>query len=129
MRHLLTSLIAGIALVLCAGESQAQYPSGLYSRGYWTAPTPYYPGPPVYGYSAFASPYGYQTYSSYKVLPGPFGYNATYSTGTSVQPYVNSPYHSIYWDPFANSYRYSSGYLNTPSYYYFSGYPYYPYPY
>jgi hypothetical protein len=40
-----------------------------------------------------------------------------------VRPYVMAPYHSVYFDPFANTYRYSTGYLNTPSYYYYGGYP------
>jgi hypothetical protein len=36
-----------------------------------------------------------------------------------------APYRSVYFDPFANTFRYSTGYLNTPSYYYYyGGYPY-----
>ena len=39
---------------------------------------------------------------------------------------MSAPLHSIYWDPFGNTYRYALGYLNSGSYsYYYSTNPYY----
>ena len=122
MRRTLIVLCAGFVLLAVAGESQAQYRT-IFSRNVVVAPAPYYYGPPLAGSTVYSSPYGYQTYSNYAISPGPYGY-AYSSSGTSIRPYYSGPYHSIYWDPFANTYRYTGGYLNTPSYYYRQTWPY-----
>src|SRR5262245_33219019 len=132
MRYLVTSLVATFALAAMPGESQAQY--RYFNRNYAVTPLPYYNGPPVFNSSAFVSPNGYRSYYNSGIYPGPFGYNAFSSTGTSWQPYVAGPWHSVYFNPFTNSYQYMGSPLNTPNYYYnFSNPGYYtpglPYPY
>ena len=122
MRFLITALIAGLTLSILPGKSSADW--RLYNRGYYVTPAPYYYGPPVYTSNTFVSPYGYRSYSNSGIVPGPFGYNAVHSYGTSVRPVVTGPFHSIYWDPLSNTYRYTSGYTNTPNYSYYSAYPY-----
>ena len=122
MRYLAIAL-ASLGLAGLPTESRAQYPLGYYSNGYVV--NPYVPA--YRGYAAYASPYGYRTFSNYGVYPGPFGYNSYYNTGTVARPYVNGPFHSVYWDPFANTYRYTTGYLNTPVYSYGAYNPYYGY--
>jgi hypothetical protein len=116
MRYLLVlPLVLGLSAAL-PSESRAQYPLGYYSSGYGVSPYVY---PPAYrAYSSYVSPYGYRAFSNVTAYPGPFGYNTAYNTGTFVRPYVSGPLHSVYWDPFGNTYRYTSGYLNTPTYLY-----------
>jgi len=120
MRYLLAAIL-GVAVL--APPASAQFRPRLYSRSYSVMPAPYYYGPPVYAYSAYVNPYGYRSYSAYGVAPGLYGPTAFQSAGTSVSPYAAGPYHSVYWDPFSNTYRYTSGYLDTPTYSYYSPYP------
>jgi hypothetical protein len=130
MRLFSIALLAGVVF---AAESQAQV--GYYrSRAYVS---PYYPA--AYRYSSFASPYGYRTFSSYGVTPTVYGPSTFYRTGTTIRPFYTGPVHSVYFDPFAGNYRYGTGYLNTPSFYFqtvrpayyapYTPYPYTPYPY
>ena len=125
MRIFIAALLAAVTLVALPRQSEAQY--RIYDRHYGSVPMPYYSGPPVFNSTGVVTPYGYRAYSNTGIYPGPFGYNAYYSYGTTISPYVARPYHSIYWDPFSNSYRYTSGALNTPNYYY--SYSAYPFPY
>jgi len=113
MRYLSILLLGLGVTAALPSESRAQ-PLGFYSSGYRYGVNPYVP-PTYRAYSSFASPYGYRTFSSYTAYPTPFGYNTAYNTGTAVRPYVSGPFHSVYFDPFANTYRYTSGYLNTPT--------------
>lgn len=117
-----TIILAALALPLFAVEGQAQV-IGAYQTQ--VEPVPYYFGPPVYGQSTFTSPYGYRTFSNYGIQYGYYGPQAYRATGTAVRPYSVGPFHSVYFDPFANTYRYTTGYGNTPTYRYrISGYPY-----
>jgi len=113
MRYLWV-LLAAVASTALPEKSQAQ--RGYYYRGNFVNP---YVAPPAYGgYAAYVSPYGYRTFSNYGAYPGPYGYNSYYNTGTFDRPYVSGPFHSVYWNPFANTYQYTTGYLNTPTYAY-----------
>lgn len=94
-------------------EAGAQfYPPGSYSSAYWTRVYPY---PAVYGYAAFRSPFGYQTGARYVSYPTFYGPATYYQTRTRIQPYYVGPYHSIYFQPFQNAYRYVPGYWNMPA--------------
>ena len=129
--------IAGFAvLALCVVPSAIQAgPPGFYSGGTYVqpfnppalVPTPfgYAPvqvGPTTSGYNSFTSPYGYQTYNSYSYTPTPWGWSGYNYSNTYVQPYSVGPTHSVYWDPFNNTYQYSYGtgsgfnYGSTPAY-------------
>jgi hypothetical protein len=128
MRKLILALIVGTA-VWAVAPSAAQAQPGFYTggtvvrpyAGYYGNPyTGYYAGvmPGAYSYSTYASPYGWRSYSSATTVPTPYGYSTFYNSGTSVRPYVVAPRHSVYWNPYTNSYNYGPGY-NTP--YYSSG--------
>jgi hypothetical protein len=125
MRKLLLALVVGTA-VWAVSPSAAQAQIGYYRNAYVTTPyygyygspyTGYYYGalPGATAYSAYASPYGWRSYSSYSVVPTPLGYQSYYNTGTFARPIYGGPLHSVYWNPYSNSYMYGSGYLN-PSY-------------
>ncbi len=95
-------------------------PPGFYSGGAFVTPftpTPFAIGPTTSGFNYYSSPYGYKTFNSYNYTPTPWGWSGYQTQGTIVRPIVNAPYHSVYWDPFANTYRYSTGYRNTPNFY------------
>jgi hypothetical protein len=110
-------LAAVVAVALCAIPATVEAaPPGFYAGGYYTTPFPLYPS--TQGFSYYSSPYGYQTYSTFGVGLTPWGWSMYNYGGTSVRPYVNAPYHSVYWDPFNNTYQYSTGYLNTPTWSY-----------
>jgi hypothetical protein len=119
MRFISLTLLFALSWLVLTGETRAQYPPGIYSYNNWTAPyvSPY---PVPYGGASYVSPYGYSSYYNYGAYPVPYyGYQPYYNSGTYIRPYVMAPYHSIYFDPFANTYRYSSGYLNSPRYNYY----------
>jgi hypothetical protein len=123
MRIHQTILLAVAAMLSCAAEGEAQ---GYYVSPYWGGP--YYPPAAYRGY-AFASPYGYRTYSSVTVYPRVYGPAVVYGSGTFVRPIYTGSYMSVYFDPFAGTYRYAPGYRNAPTYYYYyqGTNPYYPY--
>jgi hypothetical protein len=129
MRKLLLALIVGTAVWVASPSIAHALPPGFYTTG--TVATPYYgptgyynpyvgnfytPMPAVTNYSTFTSPYGWRSFSSVSAVPGPFGYNTVYNTGTFVRPYVVGPMHSVYWNPYLNTYQYGTGALNTPVY-------------
>jgi hypothetical protein len=129
MRYLLTLLFAGMLWLSVPGESQAwgRYPYGygVYNSGYYNSGY-YNPGfymPPVYGSAAYVGPYGYRSFYNFNSYPTYYGgYNTVYSAGAWQQPYVAAPFHSVYFNPYANTYQYGTGLLNTPVYSYFYGY-------
>lgn len=116
MRYTCLTCLAALLILGLSGKAQAQYP-GIYQYNTYSAPyvTPY---PVPFGGAAYSSPYGYSSYYNYGSYPGPYGYQPYYSSGTYVRPYYMGPYHSIYFDPFANTYRYTGGYRNSPRYWY-----------
>jgi hypothetical protein len=123
MRFLSAIVLAGVLFGASAGESRAQFyyqSSGSVVNPYVVNPyvTPYVAPvvPPAYGYGAVVSPYGYQSAYNYGMYPTPWGYNTFYNYGTQVRPYMTAPFHSVYFDPFRNTYRYGPGYVNTPRY-------------
>src|SRR5207248_559089 len=112
MRVYLYTLVAGLVLACAASVSEAQF---IY-RGYGVVPSPY---PGNYGFSTYyASPFGYRSMYSAGTYPTPFGYQSYYQYDNRVQPYYTGPYHSVIFDPVANTYRYGPGYANTPNYVY-----------
>jgi hypothetical protein len=133
MRACLYMLLTGIALTAMASEAHAQRFNNRDPRVVST---------PIRGINNFSptyvSPYqlnvvpgvypnlygGYNPYNTYQpaIIPGayPSLYNPFYTAATALRPVYLGPYYSIVWDPIANTYRYGSGYLNTPNY----GYPY-----
>jgi hypothetical protein len=121
MRTILCVLFAGLALSATAGAAHAQRP--FIYRNTAIVPSPY-PGNFIYS-SRYVPPYP-NPYSSSVVtgvVPNFYGgYNAFYSTTTAVRPIYSGPYHSIIWDPYANTYRYGPGYLNSPNYSFYSPY-------
>jgi hypothetical protein len=118
MRACVFTLIPGVVMAALVPEAQAQ--RFVYRNSYVT-PTPF---PGNYSYSAYyGNPYGSQAVVTTGVYPAPYGgYNAYYSTTTAVRPVYMGPYVSVIWDPVTLSYRYTSGYTNTPNYSYYSGY-------
>jgi hypothetical protein len=104
MRKTIALLAAGISTLMFAGESQAQVrPSGFkLVPGYqgtprWVSP---YVGTPFYNSTTFVTPYGSANLTNF---------------GTTARPVYSGPYHTIYFDSQANTYRYTSGYMNTPN--------------
>jgi hypothetical protein len=121
MRTILSVLFAGLALSATAGEAHAQ--RRFVYRNTAIVPAPY-PGNFTYS-STYVAPYP-NPYSSSVVsgiVPNLYGgYNSFYTTTTAIQPIYSGPYHSIIWDPYANTYRYGPGYLNSPNYSYYNPY-------
>ena len=124
MRYFAMTLIVGLGVLATASESQAQFRPGFVYRNYYSSPMPYYYSPPMVNSFVYSSPYGYQSYYSSGVIPTWYGSTVYSTSGTNIRPFVMAPFHSVYWDPYANTYRYSGGYLNSPSYSYSLGYPY-----
>jgi hypothetical protein len=117
MRYLLPAIFAGLLLIAVPGKSEAwRYPS------YYPAYYPGYYAPPVYGSAAYVGPYGYRSFYNFNAYPTPFGYSGAYSYGAWQQPYVSAPFHSIYFNPYLNTYQYGTGSANTPTYSYYYGY-------
>ena len=130
------AIFSALALLLiAASSSHAQF---IY-RGYQVAPSPF---PGNYNLSrSFVSPYGYRSTVNTGVYPTPFGYNSYYTYDTRVRPFYMGPYHSVIFDPFTRTYRYTTGTTSTPNYSYqyvnpvpyvnpyVSPYPYAAYPY
>ena len=116
MRACLAVLVAGLAFSLTPSSAHAQF--GYSSYGYWVTPTPYYVPGPVSYYSTYGSPTGYRSAYATGVYPTPWGSNTYSAYRTQIRPVYSSPVHSIYFDPFANMYRFGPGYRNTPSYSY-----------
>lgn len=114
MKRILFAAIVGLALCAMPSVSLAA-PPGLYASGNYVAPFPV--GPTASGYNYYSSPYGYRTFNNYNYTATPWGWSGYQTQGTYIRPYVNAPTHSVYWDPFANTYRYATGYTNTPSFY------------
>jgi hypothetical protein len=115
MRKFLYASVASLALLGASSDAFAG-PPGFYGGGNFAAPFP--AGPNFSGYNYYASPYGYRTYNTYNYTATPWGWSGYQSQGTFVRPYVNAPLHSVYYDPFARTYRYGTGYRNTPNFYY-----------
>jgi len=125
MKKILFAAIVGLAL--CIGSNSAfAAPPGFYSGGTFVSPgaagvaympyslgVPYVTGPTTSGFNYYSSPYGYRTYNAFSYTPTPFGPAGYQTQGTFVRPYVTAPYHSVYWNPFLNTYQYGSGYLNS----------------
>jgi len=109
MKKFILAVIAGLALSAATAEAA---PPGLYGSGVYATPFP-----SAQGYNFYASPYGYRTFNSYGTALTPFGFSNYNFGGTFVQPYVSGRYHSVYWDPFANTYQYAPGRFNSPSFY------------
>ncbi len=112
MRKFCFALIIGLGMLAASASVQAA-PPGFYQGG--TVVSPF--GPTVSGFNSFQSPYGYRTFNNYSYSQTPWGWSGYQSQGTYVRPYSVGPVHSVYWDPFANTYRYGTGRLNTPSFY------------
>jgi len=109
-KYLLTG-VAFLALMLMPNLASAG-PPGFYGGGVYATPNPWgyapFPvGPTTSGFNYYSSPYGYRTYNSYSYTPTPWGVQGYQYSGTQVQPYSVGPRHFVYWDPFANQYRYS----------------------
>jgi hypothetical protein len=118
MRKLILSTIAATLVALTPSVADAQV-------GYWygnTRVVPYvtpfsapYPG----GYTTrYVNPWGYQSYYNVQTVPTPYGFNAYETYGVRHRPVYQGPYHSVYWDPYLNNYRYAPGYFNAPRYSY-----------
>jgi hypothetical protein len=112
MRAYLISLAAGLALCLAPSLASAQY----FSYGGWTTPTPYFVPRPFSHTTTFTSPYGYRSAYTTGVYPTPYGSNTFWYQRSQIRPLYTGPYHSIYVDPFTMSYRYGTGFRNTPRY-------------
>ena len=119
MKKVLFAAVLGLAL--CAmPNSVLAGPPGFYSGG--TIVTPYSPvtpfaiGPTVTNYNTYASPYGVRTVNAYSYTPTPFGWVGAQTGGTYVRPYYSGPYHSVYWNPWANTYQYGPGFANQPAF-------------
>ena len=99
-------------------------PPGFYSNKTVVTPyspvTPFATGPTIAGYNAYASPYGFRTVNNYSYTPTPFGWAGYNTVNSYAQPYYAGPYHSVYWNPYLNNYQFSTGYLNTPTYGFYS---------
>jgi len=114
MRKIIFASLLG--LVMFSGSAAVNAgPPGFYAGGNYRTAFPN--GQTTAGYNYYSSPYGYQTFNSYNYAATPWGWSGYQSQGTFIRPYVNAPVHSVYWDPFANTYRYGTGRLNTPSFY------------
>src|SRR5262249_50544651 len=98
------ALLAAVVGALFAGESQAQV------RTSTLKPIPGIQGPPRY-----VSPYVGTPFFNSTTLYGPLTTTTVNSFGTTARPIYSGPYHSIYFDSLANTYRYGPGYTNTPN--------------
>jgi hypothetical protein len=116
MRYFLSVLLAGLLWASIPMASQAQ----TWGRGYSSYPGYY--APPVYGSASYVGPYGYRSFSNFNAYPTPYGYNTLYNYGAWQRPYISAPFHSVYFNPYLNTYQYGTGYMNTPTYSYFYGY-------
>jgi hypothetical protein len=114
MKKLILAAAASLGLFAASAEAA---PPGFYAGGYYSSPFPAFPA--AQGFNYFSSPYGYRTYSSYGTALTPWGFSNYNFGGTFVRPYVNGRFHSVYWDPFANTYQYNTGFMNTPTFYQF----------
>ncbi|MCE9531308.1 MAG: hypothetical protein K8T89_09330 [Planctomycetes bacterium] len=128
MKRLLLASVFCLAIVALPSIAAAG-PPGYYANGIWVNTNPYWNapfpvGPTTSGFSYYSSPYGYRTYNSYSYTPTPWGVSGYNYSGTMVRPLATGPLHSVYWDPFANQYRYSTGYSNTPNYFSYNRYGY-----
>ena len=117
MKKILFAAIIGLAL--CAAPSVTfAGPPGFYGGGTWVSPFPASPfalGPTTTGFNYYASPYGYQQSNSYSVTPTIWGWDTSYSSTTAIRPLAGGPTHSVYWDPFNNTYQYMYGVGNFNS--------------
>jgi hypothetical protein len=123
MKAVFYSTIAALILAVSASPALAQR---FVYRNTYVAPTLYpsvYGNPGIYNYSYSTAPYNYQSTVT-GFYPNPYGYYNAYTTTTNVvRPVYSSPYYSIIWDPVNLTYRYVTGYNNTPNYgYYYPGY-------
>ena len=118
----LTLRLAVVALTAMGLTAAA--PSTADAQGYWygnTRVVPYvtpFPAPPTNFYRSYVSPWGYQSYYNYGTYPTPWGFNTYQREIVRHRPIYSGPAHSVYWDPWANTYRYSTGIYNSPSYSY-----------
>jgi hypothetical protein len=116
MKKFVLAAVLGLALFALPNAAEAR-PPGFYANGYAVNPFPY--APSAQGFNYYSSPYGYRTFNSYGTMATPFGFSNYNYGGTFVRPYSVGPMHSVYWNPFTNSYQYTTGSLNTPTFYNF----------
>ncbi len=122
MKNLLLAAILGLALFVAQSAAFAA-PPGFYSSGSVVTPnagympysltTPYATGPTTSGFNYYSSPYGYRTLNAYSYTPTVWGWSGYQTQRTYVKPYVNGPWHSVYWNPFLYTYQYGPGYLSS----------------
>jgi hypothetical protein len=130
MRKLILATVIGVALwAIPASSAQAQYRYG-YSSGVWVQQNPVFYNPyfspisyPSIGYNQtnrFVSPY-YRNFNTTNYYQTPFGVQVTNFNRINTPPVASGPLHSVYWNPFTNSYSYGSRYTgpvtNFSSYY------------
>jgi len=104
MGKMIALLAAGISTVAFAGQAQAQVRAGSLK-----------PVPGFYGRPAWVSPYVGTPFYNSNVLVTPFGTTTVTNFGTTARPVYSGPYHTVYFDSLANTYRYTTGSLNTPN--------------
>ena len=109
MRLSLAALLAGLVFTSAAADVHAQR---FVYRNVYVVPAPYTPKPsPVY-YGP-----GFQTAITTGLTPSVSGgYDAYYTTSTTIRPMIATPYVSVVWDPATLTYRYTTGTSNTPIY-------------
>jgi hypothetical protein len=124
MKKVLLAAVLGLALCVAPSVAFAAPPGYYYGNRVvtpYSPVTPFATGPTVSGYNAYSSPYGYSTVNNYSITPTPFGLAGYNTYSTYVRPYYSGPVHSVYWNPYANTYQYGPGYLNSGTGYgYFS---------
>jgi hypothetical protein len=119
MRSTILAIAASLALVVAPNFAHAQNP-GIYNYGNWISPSPY-STPYPYSYSSvYGAPgsYYYGRYNTY-VTPAPWGSTVYRSYYNRARPLYSGPMHSVYFDPITGTYRYDTGYLNSPYYRYY----------
>jgi hypothetical protein len=117
MKKIILASVLGLALLAIPSAVEAAPPAFYgHNGGRVVTSFPSYSSVPAYNYSLNPNPaYRAFNYSGFGVSPwgvGMYNYRGSYA-----QPYVNAPYHSVYWNPYIGTYQYGTGYLNTPTYF------------
>jgi hypothetical protein len=113
MKKIILATVLGLALFAVPMVAEAA-PPGFYNHGRVTTFSNNSAVPSL-GYSL--APYtGYRTFNYSGIAATPWGFGMYNYGGTYTRPIVSAPYHSVYWNPYAG-YQYSTGYLNTPTYF------------
>ena len=119
MRRLSVFAAAVVCVGLTCGEAAAQFrslqpvPGGFVFRGPRTSGV-LIPSA-LLNRQAFFSPLVGTPFVNTNVFVNPLGVSTFSNFGRTVVPFYAGPYHTIYFDAIANTYRYTSGYLNTPT--------------